>query len=103
MKPADKSLPINDSGPSSGALGERLAVRVTLASIISYQAVTSANENMSAQAIVAEIKRIIGTVIESMDLQVKSVGDDADPIVIEEEIRHAAIEYLESTFAFVKV
>ena len=103
MKPADKSLPVNDSGPSPDVLGERLAVRITLASIISYQAVTSANENMSPASIVAEIKRIIWNVIEAMDLQVKSVGDDTDPIVIEEEIRHAALEYLESIFAFVKV
>lgn len=103
MKPLDTSPPINDSGPSSGALGERLAVRMTLASIITYQAVTSANENMSAESIVAEIKRIIWTVIEAMDLRVKNVGDDIDPIVVEEEIRHAALKYLESTFAFVKV
>jgi hypothetical protein len=103
MKPGDKSLPINDAGSSSGELGERLAVRMMLASIISYQAAMSANENMAGEAIVAEMKRIIWTVIESMNLQVKSAGNDGDPIVIEEEIRRAAIEYLEATFAFVKV
>jgi hypothetical protein len=103
MKEADKSLPINDSGSSASEIGERLAVRMMLASIISYQAATSANENMTGEAITAEMKRIIWTVIEAMDLHVKTAGDDRDPIVIEEEIRQAALEYLEATFAFVKI
>jgi hypothetical protein len=103
MKPEDKAPPINQTGTSSTELGTQLAVRVMLAGIISYQAAASANENISAPAIVAEMKRIIGTVIEAMDLQVKSVSDGSDPIVIEEEIRRAALEYLEATFTFVKV
>jgi hypothetical protein len=103
MEPTDKSFQINDSGATPEALGERLAIRTMLAGIISYQAATSASESMSAQAIVAEMKRIIWTVIESLNLEVKSVGDDRDPLVVEEEIRRAALNYLETAFAFVKV
>jgi len=104
MPPEDKPRPINDAGASTADLGERLAIRLMIAGIVSYQAATaSAEGSMPAAAIVAEMKRIIATAIEAMDLQVKSAADATDPLVIEEEIRSAALGYLEATFAFVRV
>lgn len=102
MAETDKFHPISDAGTSPSELGERIAIRVMIAGIISYQAATSANRDMPAQAIVAEMKRIISTVIEAMDLEVKSVGDERDPLIVEAEIRRAALDYLAATFAFVK-
>lgn len=102
MTDDQRPIPVGQAGANSEELGERLAIRMMLAGIISYQAATSATDHMSALAIVAEMKRIMATVIEAMDIQVRSESD-TDAVVVEEEIRRVALTYLEQTFAFVKV
>lgn len=103
MAEEGKPLAISQAAQSPTELGERVAIRVMLAGIISYQAATSAHENMKAAAIVAEMKRIMWTVIQAMDLQVKNDGNADEALVIEETIRQLALQYLDETFAFVKI
>jgi hypothetical protein len=103
MKDLGESVPVSEAGASTGEIGERLAIRMMLAGLISYHAATSANGHMPATSIVAEFKRIMGTTIEALDIQVKTASEEKDPIVMEEEIRRAALDFLESTFACVKI
>ncbi len=74
-----------------------------LAGIVSCQAARSANENIPAGSIVAEMKRIMLTVIEALDLQVKNAGDEHEAILTEEKIRRASLDDLQETYTFVKI